>query len=163
MTGHMKMRMNIPARMNTFILMCSCLCLTFTGKDILCNASFVWTIRLFLKIYFRKLTQSKMFFFLILNLLISKQSEMNVPFEWGRTCWSVQWKGEVDRIDEQTCLAPFDFDLWPRIVVGKQTVARCLLATCSAVFPFLPQSGHCYCTYFLSGWGSFCLHSQPCV
>lgn len=56
MIGHMKMRMNIPVRMNTFILMCSCLCLTFTGKDILCNASFVWMIGLFLKIYLIKLT-----------------------------------------------------------------------------------------------------------
>lgn len=33
-TGHMKMRTNIPARMNALILMCSCFFLTFTGKDI---------------------------------------------------------------------------------------------------------------------------------
>lgn len=38
MTGQQKMRMNIHVRMNAFIIVCSCLCLTFTGKNILWNA-----------------------------------------------------------------------------------------------------------------------------
>ncbi|XP_035531612.1 cholinergic receptor, nicotinic, beta 1 (muscle) like [Morone saxatilis] len=33
MIGQMKMRMNSPVRMNTFIIVCSCLCLTLTGAS----------------------------------------------------------------------------------------------------------------------------------
>lgn len=79
MIGHMK-RMNIPVRMNTFILMFSCLCFTFTGKDILCFV-FCWSDSTISQDIFDKSDIKQNVFFPYSELVNFKQSEMNVPFE----------------------------------------------------------------------------------